>query len=40
MEMVTGRHLAELVDRVVRDPDGTPERHDLMGARAVPRESS
>ncbi|MFI6685214.1 LacI family DNA-binding transcriptional regulator [Streptomyces sp. NPDC050485] len=40
VEMVTGRHLAELVDRVVRDPDGAPERHDLMGARAVPRESS
>ncbi|MFE9401488.1 LacI family DNA-binding transcriptional regulator [Streptomyces sp. NPDC006530] len=40
VEMVTGRHLAELVDRVVRDPDGTPERHDLMGARALPRESS
>ncbi|MET9361105.1 LacI family DNA-binding transcriptional regulator [Streptomyces sp. NPDC006632] len=40
VEMVTGRHLAELVDRVVRDPDGAPERHDLMGARALPRESS
>ncbi|MFJ8311489.1 MULTISPECIES: LacI family DNA-binding transcriptional regulator [unclassified Streptomyces] len=40
VEMVTGRHLAELVDRVVRDPDGAAERHDLMGARAVPRESS
>jgi len=37
---VTGERLAELVDRVVRDPDGEPERHDLMGARAVHRESS
>ncbi|WP_078513458.1 LacI family DNA-binding transcriptional regulator [Streptomyces purpureus] len=40
IDLVTGRHLAELVDRVVRDPDGTPERHDLMGARAIHRESS
>ncbi|WP_327233106.1 LacI family transcriptional regulator [Streptomyces sp. NBC_01317] len=40
VDLVTGQRLAELVDRVVRDPGGEPERHDLMGARAVPRESS
>ncbi|MET7617700.1 LacI family DNA-binding transcriptional regulator [Streptomyces sp. NPDC005408] len=40
IDMVTGQRLAELVDRVVRDPGAEPERHDLMGARAVLRESS
>ncbi len=40
VEMPTGREMAELVDRVVRDPGGAVERHDLMAARAVPRESS
>ncbi|WP_406864520.1 LacI family DNA-binding transcriptional regulator [Streptomyces sp. HUAS MG47] len=40
IDMVIGRQLAELVDRVVRDPDGTPERHDLIAARLIPRESS
>ncbi|MGW4028656.1 LacI family DNA-binding transcriptional regulator [Streptomyces sp. NPDC004838] len=40
IDLVTGRRLAELVDRVVRDPDDEPETHDLMGARAVHRESS
>ncbi|MEV0040940.1 MULTISPECIES: LacI family DNA-binding transcriptional regulator [unclassified Streptomyces] len=40
IDMVTGQRLAELVHRVVRDPDGEPERHDLMGARAVHREST
>ncbi|MER5771881.1 LacI family DNA-binding transcriptional regulator [Streptomyces sp. NPDC001985] len=40
IDMVTGRLLAELVDRVVRDPEDRPELHDLMGARAVHRESS
>ncbi|MFI6638469.1 LacI family DNA-binding transcriptional regulator [Streptomyces sp. NPDC050504] len=40
VDMVTGRHLAELVDRVVRDPGGAVEQHDLMAAVAVPRDSS
>ncbi|MGW1884701.1 LacI family DNA-binding transcriptional regulator [Streptomyces sp. NPDC001970] len=40
IDMVTGQHLAELVDRVVRDPGGAPERRDLMGAQAVRREST
>jgi DNA-binding LacI/PurR family transcriptional regulator len=40
IDMVTGQRLAELVDRVVRDPGTEPERHGLMGARALHRESS
>ncbi|MER6998205.1 LacI family DNA-binding transcriptional regulator [Streptomyces sp. NPDC000410] len=40
IDMVTGQHLAELVDRVVRDPGSEPERHDLMGAQVVQREST
>ncbi|MGR8007057.1 LacI family DNA-binding transcriptional regulator [Streptomyces hypolithicus] len=40
IDMPTGREIAELVDRVVRDPEGELERHDLMSAHAVPRESS
>ncbi|WP_189108514.1 LacI family DNA-binding transcriptional regulator [Streptomyces camponoticapitis] len=40
IDLVTGQRLAALVDRVVRDPGGEPERHDLMGALAVRRESS
>ncbi|MFF0061260.1 LacI family DNA-binding transcriptional regulator [Streptomyces sp. NPDC005279] len=40
IDLVTGQRLAELVDRVVRDPGAEPERHDLMVTRAVHRESS
>ncbi|MFD7444737.1 LacI family DNA-binding transcriptional regulator [Streptomyces sp. NPDC059909] len=40
IDLVTGQYLAELVDRAVRDPGGVPERHDLMGAQAVRREST
>ncbi|MGW7368031.1 LacI family DNA-binding transcriptional regulator [Streptomyces sp. NPDC054841] len=40
IDMVTGQYLAELVDRVVRDPGGASERHDLMGAQVVRREST
>lgn len=40
IDLVTGQRLAELVDRAVREPGAVPERHDLMGARAVRRESS
>ncbi|MGW7428056.1 LacI family DNA-binding transcriptional regulator [Streptomyces sp. NPDC054861] len=40
IDMVIGRHLAELVDRAVRDPEAVPEAHDLMASRLVRRESS
>ncbi|MEV7726297.1 LacI family DNA-binding transcriptional regulator [Streptomyces sp. NPDC087917] len=40
IEMPTGDHLAELVDRVVREPSEATERHDLLGAVAVAREST
>ncbi|MFF3323968.1 LacI family DNA-binding transcriptional regulator [Streptomyces sp. NPDC002889] len=40
IDLVAGRRLAELVDRVVRDPGSEPEHHDLMTARPVHRESS
>ncbi|MEE1754554.1 LacI family DNA-binding transcriptional regulator [Streptomyces sp. SP18CS02] len=40
IDMTTGQHLAELVDRVVRDPAGPPGHHGLMGARAIPRDST
>ncbi|MFC9080235.1 LacI family DNA-binding transcriptional regulator [Streptomyces sp. NPDC057062] len=40
IELPSGRFLAELVDRVVRDPGGVPEAHKVLGARVVHRESS
>ncbi|MFG2748414.1 LacI family DNA-binding transcriptional regulator [Streptomyces xanthophaeus] len=40
IEMPTGDHMASLVDRAVREPSEVTERHDLMAARAVPREST
>ncbi|MFE2937876.1 LacI family DNA-binding transcriptional regulator [Streptomyces sp. NPDC059255] len=40
IDMATGPRLAQLVDRAVRDPGAEPERHGLMGARVVHRESS
>ncbi|MGW7055297.1 LacI family DNA-binding transcriptional regulator [Streptomyces sp. NPDC054887] len=40
IELPTGREIAELVDRVVRRPEGEVERHDLMAAHAIRRESS
>lgn len=40
IDMVIGRHLAELVDSTVRDPDATPGTQDLMASHVVPRESS
>ncbi|GLF92812.1 LacI family DNA-binding transcriptional regulator [Streptomyces yaizuensis] len=40
IDMVTGRLLAELVDQAVRTPDDRPRDHELMGARAVHREST
>ncbi|WLQ39048.1 LacI family DNA-binding transcriptional regulator [Streptomyces laculatispora] len=40
MELDTVQSLADLVDRLVRHPGREPERHDLLSARAVHRESS
>ncbi|MFG2602679.1 LacI family DNA-binding transcriptional regulator [Streptomyces sp. NPDC048514] len=40
IELPSGRDLAELVDRVVRDPGGEPEVHGLLGASVVRRQSS
>ncbi|MFD3873375.1 LacI family DNA-binding transcriptional regulator [Streptomyces sp. NPDC058623] len=40
LEMPTGDHLASLVDRAVREPSEITERHDLMAALVVPREST
>ncbi|MFJ2707616.1 LacI family DNA-binding transcriptional regulator [Streptomyces sp. NPDC087428] len=40
MELDTVQPLADLVDRLVRHPGKEPERHDLLRARAVHRESS
>lgn len=40
IEMPTGDHLASLVDHAVREPSEVTERHDLMTAEAVHREST
>ncbi|MFE3556302.1 LacI family DNA-binding transcriptional regulator [Streptomyces sp. NPDC059193] len=40
IELPTGDHLAALVDRAVREPSEATERHDLMAAAAVHREST
>ncbi|MGN5631588.1 LacI family DNA-binding transcriptional regulator [Streptomyces sp. AC154] len=40
MELDTEQPLADLVDRLVRHPGKEPERHDLLRARAVHRDSS
>ncbi|MEU8617254.1 LacI family DNA-binding transcriptional regulator [Streptomyces sp. NPDC048623] len=40
IDMVGGQELAELVDRVVREPGTPPERHELFASRMVVRESS
>lgn len=40
IELPSGRDLAELVDRAVRDPAAAPETHEVLGARVVHRESS
>ncbi|MGW2646947.1 LacI family DNA-binding transcriptional regulator [Streptomyces sp. NPDC001393] len=40
VELPSGRDLAELVDRAVRDPGGEPEVHKVLGASVIPRESS
>ncbi|GGX87409.1 LacI family transcriptional regulator [Streptomyces minutiscleroticus] len=40
IELPSGQELAELVERVVREPGTAPETHEVLGARLVPRESS
>ncbi|MFJ8864423.1 LacI family DNA-binding transcriptional regulator [Streptomyces sp. NPDC102473] len=40
MELTPPEPPAELIDRLVRNPGGEPERHPLLRAAAVPRESS
>ncbi|WP_244291519.1 LacI family DNA-binding transcriptional regulator [Streptomyces subrutilus] len=40
IELPTGDHLASLVDRAVREPSEVTQRHDLMTAAAVHREST
>ncbi|GAA2259651.1 LacI family transcriptional regulator [Streptomyces ruber] len=40
LRLPAGRDLAELVDRVVRDPTAVPETHEVLGSRVVHRESS
>ncbi|MER5911256.1 LacI family DNA-binding transcriptional regulator [Streptomyces sp. NPDC001982] len=40
IELPSGRHLAELVDRAVRDPGATPEAHKVLGASVVHRDST
>lgn len=40
IEMPTGDHLASLVDRAVREPSEVTQRHDLMAAKAIRREST
>lgn len=40
IELPTGEHLASLVDRAVREPSEATERHELMAASAIRREST
>ncbi|MFG2589564.1 LacI family DNA-binding transcriptional regulator [Streptomyces sp. NPDC048438] len=40
MELATAQPPAEMIDRLVRNPGGAPERHYLLRAAAVTRESS
>lgn len=40
IELPSGRDLAELVDRAVRNPGASPETHKVLGATVVHRESS
>ncbi|MFF0584498.1 LacI family DNA-binding transcriptional regulator [Streptomyces sp. NPDC003781] len=40
LELPAGRDLAALVDRAVHDPGAAPERHKVLGATVVHRESS
>lgn len=38
--LATTQPLAEMIDRLVQNPGGTPERHFLLRAEAVAREST
>ena len=40
IDLPSGRELAELVDRAVREPGAAPEAHEVLGATVVHRESS
>ncbi|MGX1547897.1 LacI family DNA-binding transcriptional regulator [Streptomyces adustus] len=40
IELPSGRDLAELVDRAVREPGAAPETHQVLGSSVVHRESS
>ena len=40
LELATPQPPAEMIDRLVQYPGGRPERHDLLHARAVPRDST
>ncbi|WP_079030551.1 LacI family DNA-binding transcriptional regulator [Streptomyces ambofaciens] len=40
LELPSGRDLAALVDRAVNDPGAAPERHEVLGAAVVHREST
>ncbi|AWT46789.1 MULTISPECIES: LacI family DNA-binding transcriptional regulator [Streptomyces] len=40
IELPSGRDLAALVDRAVRNPGAAPETHRVLGASVVPREST
>ncbi|MFD8424151.1 LacI family DNA-binding transcriptional regulator [Streptomyces sp. NPDC059466] len=40
IELPSGRDLAELVDRAVREPGATPETYEVLGARVVHRDST
>ncbi|MFF0011381.1 LacI family DNA-binding transcriptional regulator [Streptomyces sp. NPDC005374] len=40
IELPSGRELAELVDRAVREPGAAPETHTVLGATVVHRDSS
>jgi hypothetical protein len=40
VELPSGRDLAELVDRAVRNPGAATETHTVLGASMVHRESS
>ncbi|MEV7284904.1 LacI family DNA-binding transcriptional regulator [Streptomyces sp. NPDC093252] len=40
IDLPSGRTIAELVDRAVRDPAGPPEIREVLGAAVVPRDST
>jgi DNA-binding LacI/PurR family transcriptional regulator len=40
IDLPSGRYVADLVDRAVRDPGAAPERHSVLGATVIHREST